>query len=97
MQRYSTCQFQLLFQPSCHLLEICQFLHERTYVNPEGPATFDLAAIAEGATKANASNVIKLINENVIFFDNIRFISLFLWNKIFKLKPKNLTEGKNEK
>ena len=45
-------------------------------------------------TKANASNVIRLINENVIFFDNIRFISLFLWNKIFKLKPKNLTEGK---
>ena len=47
--------------------------------------------------KANASNVIRLINENVIFFDNIRFISLFLWNKIFKLKPKNLTEGKKRK
>ena len=44
--------------------------------------------------------LLRLINENVIFFDNIRFISLFLWNKIFKLKPKNLTEGKvgkNEK
>ena len=53
--------------------------------------------MAEGTTKANASNVIRLINENVIFFDNIRSISLFLWNKIFKLKPKNLAEGKNEK
>ena len=45
------------------------------------------AASADGTTKARASNVMRIVKENV-FLDIIYFLSLFLWNKILKLKPK---------
>ena len=72
-------------------------LHKRAMLQAHWDGQPIGSAIAGVTAKANASNVIRLINENVIFFDNIRFISLFLWNKIFKLKPKNLAEGKKRK